>query len=84
MYAIRSYYARFGNDAFALVMHGAKPGAIDEVIAKLRAAVETGAYADSYRSGRVALSVGIAERLEATLGAMLRRAEGNLPNNGAD
>ncbi len=76
--------ARFGNDAFALVMHGAKPGAIDEVIAKLRAAVETGAYADSYRSGRVALSVGIAERLEATLGAMLRRAEGNLPNNGAD
>lgn len=70
--------ARYGGDRFALVMHGAQPGAIGEVTAKLRAAVERKNMDEPGHIGAIHLSVGVAERLEATLGAMLRKAEESL------
>lgn len=70
--------ARYADEQFALVMHGAKPGTVGEVTAKLRAAVDRKNLDDGGKFGPISLSVGVAERLEATLGSMIRKAESNL------
>jgi len=67
--------ASFGGGDFALIMHGHRPRAIVDTVAKLRELAGRGHFGSGGEPLRVTLSAGIASRLEATLDATLRRAD---------